>query len=130
MWKIFSMPTETNFNSPVSNPMLTCISCTFPDPSCSYNNVHISPRSTFIVQECLGPGIPFSRVINLQTLSELLRMDNNARLSDSVKKFSLPKVKHFSVPLPHSKVPASVRLFLPEGFREKDEFSFPLVVEV
>jgi len=57
-------------------------------------------------------------------------MDNNAKLSDSVKKFSLPKVKHLSVPLPHSKVPASVRLFLPEGFRETDEFSFPLVVEV
>ena len=130
MWKTFSMPTETNLNSSVSNPMLTCISCTFPDPSCSYNKVHISPRSKFIVQECLGPGIPFSRVMSLETLSELLRMDNNARLIDSVKKFSLPKVKHLSVPLPQSKVPASVRLFLPEGFHKKDEFSFPLVVEV
>ena len=65
----------------------------FPGPSGSYNNVHVSQRSTFIVQEYFGPGIYFSRVMNLRTLSELLPIDNNSRFSDSVKKFSLPKVK-------------------------------------
>ena len=83
-----------------------------------------------MVQECLGPGIPFSRVINLQSFSEVFRLDNNDKLSESVKKFSLPKVKNLAVPMLHSKAPARVRLFLPEGFRETDDFSFPMVVEL
>ena len=90
----------------------------------------MSTKRTFILQECLGPGIPFSRVINLQTLSEVFLLDNQDELSETVEKFSLPKVKNLAVPMLHSKAPARVRLFLPEGFRETDEFSFPMIVEL
>ena len=127
----FPFSRKSYVNSSMSTPKLICITCSFPHSSCSFNNIHLSKRSTFIVQECLGPGIPFSRVINnLQTFSEVFRLDDNTKFSESVKKFSLPKVKNYTVPMLHSKVPAGVRLFLSGGICKTDEFSFPMVVEL
>ena len=32
------------------------------------------------IQECLGPGIPFSRIIDLETMTEVFRLENNDKL--------------------------------------------------
>ena len=82
------------------------------------------------IQECLGPGIPFSRIIDLETMTEVFRLENNDKLSKTIHKFSLPKIKEFSIQLPNSPLPATVRLFLPPGFRENKEYAFPLVLDM
>ena len=82
------------------------------------------------LQKCIGPGIPFSRIIDLETMTSDFRLENNDKLSKSIHKFSLPKIKEFSIQLLNSPVPATVRLFLPPGFRENEEYAFPLVVDM
>lgn len=108
----------------------SCVTCDLPGPQCLYNSVHISPNSEMFIQECLGPGIPFSRIIDLETMTEVFRLENNDKLSKTIHKFSLPKIKEFSIQLPNSPLPATVRLFLPPGFRENEEYAFPLVLDI
>jgi len=108
----------------------SCITCDLPGPQCLYNRVHISPNSEMFIQECLGPGIPFSRIIDLKNETEVFRLDNNEKLQKIINRCSMPKIKELSIQLPNSPIPASVRLFLPPGFREEEEFAFPLVVDI
>jgi len=108
----------------------SCVTCALKEAPCSYNKVHISPNRKFFIQECLGPGVPFSRVVDLQTKTEVFRLENNEKLHEVMEKFSLPKIKELSIKLPSSDIPATVRLFLPPGFREEEEFAFPLVMNV
>ena len=98
---------------------------------CEYLKAFVSPKADFYAMDCLGPGIPYSRVYSLPSnkpLSPIL--DANDDLRDSVSKRAMPKYKEFTVPLPESKIPARVRLILPPGLREYEEFIFPLVVNV
>ena len=81
------------------------------------------------IQECPGSGILFSRIIDLETMTEVFRLENNDKLSKTIHKFSLPKIKEFSIQLLNSPVPATVRLFLPPGYRENKEYAFPLLLD-
>ena len=113
-----------------SSLAFSCVTCDLPGPTCLYNKVHISPDTGHFIQECLGPGVPFSRIIDLETEDEVFMLEKNEKLNKIINKFSLPKIKELSIKLPSSTIPASVRLFLPPGFREEEEFAFPLVVNV
>ena len=114
----------------VTIPSFSCITCDLGEPQCPYNKVHINSDKDMFIQECLGPGVPFARVVNLQTHGEVFRLDVNDELSDTMLKFAMPKLKTLKIPLPHSAIPARVKLFLPAGFRENEDFRFPLVVEL
>jgi hypothetical protein len=43
---------------------------------------------------------------------------------------ALPQQRFLEVPLEDAAFPARVRLILPPGFRDYDEFKFPLLVNV
>ena len=112
----------------VSSSSVTCLSCNTLGPSCSFSQFLISPGRKKLIQHCLGPDIPFSRIMNLERMEEIIRLDNNDRLTEIMRTFSTPKVKDLSLSLPNSPFPANIRLFLPAGFRDNEEFKFPLVI--
>ena len=63
-------------------PSISCITCELQGPQCSYNKIHVNSDKDMFIQECLGLGVPFTRVVNLQTLGEVLRLDDNDKLND------------------------------------------------
>ena len=111
-------------------PSVSCITCELQGPQCSYNKIHINSDKDMFIQECLGLGVPFTRVVNLHTFGEVLRLDNNDKLSDTMFKFAMPKLKTLRIQLPYSTISATVKLFLPAGFRDNEDFRFPLVLDL
>ncbi len=107
---------------------------------CEYNSVSMSPSREYFVQNCLGPGVPFSRVLSLPGGSEaeaeeVAVLDVNANLRAVVNGSAMPKEVNFELELEDSDTPARVRLYIPPGRREPiegepEEFMFPLVVNV
>ena len=91
----------------------------------------MSPGSSYFIQNCAegGSSLPFSRVIDTQTLAVVLVLDNNDRLRDNMAGFSLPQVQEITVSSSPT-VSNSVKLFLPPGYRETDEFTFPLLIHL
>ena len=57
-------------------------------------------------------------------------VDTNEDLWRHLKEVALPQVRFLQVPLPGSKIPAQVRIQLPPGFRDYEEFKFPLILHV
>jgi len=108
----------------------SCITCDLPGPPCLFNKIYMASNSEMFLQECLGPEIPFSRIIDVGTKKEIYQLDNNAKLKQILDKFSLPKIKELNIDLPNSPIPATVRMYLPSGFREDEEYTFPLVIDV
>ena len=106
--------------------MPECLSCQLPGPACSNNQIEMSPERSFFIQNCAGSGLPFSRIIQTQSLAVVLVLDTNERLRDNMAQFSLPQVQEISSP----SVSNSVKRFLPPGYRETDEFTFPLLVHL
>ena len=90
----------------------------------------MAPNSEMFIQECLGPGIPFSRIIDLDTKKDVCKLDNNDKLGKTLRKFARPKIKELTIDLPSSVLPATVRLFLPSGYRVEEDYAFPLVIDM
>ncbi|XP_035703535.1 inactive dipeptidyl peptidase 10 isoform X2 [Folsomia candida] len=96
---------------------------------CLYNKVTFSSDNRFFVRECLGPGVPFV-TLHTAPLGRLLYvLDNNTALKQEVADLGLPVIRTFSVEVSDG-YKAPVKLYLPPGLREEEEFKFPLVLHV
>ncbi|XP_059088901.1 dipeptidyl peptidase 4-like isoform X2 [Tigriopus californicus] len=98
--------------------------------SCDFTKVDLSPEKDFYVLNCLGPRVPFSAVISLPNNNPVILLDSNTELEEVLSNTALPVSQDFEVALPGTNVPAQVRLLLPPGLRENEEFIFPLLVNV
>ncbi|KAF4532688.1 hypothetical protein B566_EDAN002924 [Ephemera danica] len=102
---------------------------------CLYHNALFSPGLTYVVVECMGPGVPHTRlfVTRAETSGRGLRLiatlQNNTRLQQRAAKMALPQVKTFPVQISGG-YHARVRLHLPPGLREDEITRYPLVVRV
>ena len=57
-------------------------------------------------------------------------LDANDDLADVLGGLAIPRYHDMKVELPGTSTPARVRLILPPGLREHEEFVFPLIVNV
>ena len=104
-----------------------CLTCRSP---CLYSETHLSPSFTSYILHCLGPDIPYSQAFSLPNNTAVFLLDNNTAIRENVRHFSTPQVKMMTVALTNSDIPARVKLFLPPGFREYEDFVFPLVIKM
>ena len=119
--------TNTSLGSPPGSP--SCLTCSLAEPLCTQNDVIMSPGTTFFIQNCAGSEVepPFSRLIETKTKTQLLLLDRNDRLRQNLAHFSLPQVRQIMLASAPT-VSGSVKLFLPPGYRETDDFTFPLLI--
>ena len=103
---------------------------------------YYEPSVEEVVQECLGPGVPATRLLDTArwaligphhtTSSPLIgcsgaavaELETNARLERALGRLSLPRATELVLPSSG----ARVQLLLPPGYREADDFTFPLLV--
>ena len=97
---------------------------------CGYAKAVVSPDASHYVLSCLGPGVPFSRVLSLPENKPVHLLDGNDGVRAELEKAALPNVKDFEVDLPGTEVKARVRLILPPGLRSGEDFIFPLVLNM
>ena len=119
--------TNTSQASPHQSP--ECRTCSLAEPHCTNNHIRMSPGRRFFIQNCAGSDQepPFSRLIETKTGSLLLVLDRNDKLRQNLAHFSLPQVKQIMLASAPT-VSGSVKLFLPPGYRETDDFTFPLLI--
>lgn len=97
---------------------------------CGYAKSVVSPDASHYALDCLGPGVPFSRVFTLPDNKPVYLLDGNDAVRAELQKAALPNVKDFEVDLPGTEVKARVRLILPPGLRSGEDFIFPLVLNM
>lgn len=96
---------------------------------CLYNQVTFSPSNRYFVRECLGPGVP-TVTLHKAPLGQLyFVLDNNTALKEEVDDMGFPLIRTFFVEV-NDGYRAPVKLYLPPGLREEEEFKFPLVLHV
>lgn len=96
---------------------------------CLYNSVKFSPNKQFFVRECLGPSVPYVTLHTTPNGQLVYVLNNNTELRDRVSKLALPDMRTFFVETTGGYF-APVRLYLPPGLREEEEFKFPMVLHV
>lgn len=101
-----------------------------PDDVCQYARAKMSKDFTYYVLDCLGPDVPHSSVYSLPDNELVKVLDDNQDLQDSIGKLAMPKTKELQFDIPGTIVPARVKLLLPPGFRENEEFTFALILRV
>ncbi|CAB3385449.1 Hypothetical predicted protein [Cloeon dipterum] len=100
---------------------------------CLYHTAVFSPNKDYVVVECLGPGVPFTRMYTTRESPDGLRLiatlQNNTKLQERAAGMALPQVKTFPVQISGG-YHARVRLHLPPGLREDEITQYPLVVHI
>lgn len=97
--------------------------------SCLYNNVRLSDRFTYFIQECLGPTIPTAFIVNTATRAHLFTLDNGQYLRDKLEPIAVPNIKKFSVVIKNG-FEAQVKLYLPPMLNEDEDLAYPLIVQM
>ena len=83
----------------------------------------------FFIIECLGPNVPIVTLHSAPSGKLIKILDNRTALQEEVGSLGLPIVKTFRVEISGG-YHAPVRLFLPPGLREDEEFKFPMILHV
>lgn len=100
---------------------------------CQYHTAVFGPTMDFVVVECLGPGVPHTRLFstreNPDGLHLIATLQNNTRLQEKAAGMALPQVKTFPVQISGG-YHARVRLHLPPGLREDEITRYPLVLHM
>lgn len=96
---------------------------------CLFNAVIFSPKNTFFVRDCKGPNIPHQTLHAAPSGQLIFLLNNNTELRDKVAGLALPDQRSFFVETSGGYL-APVRLYLPPGLREGEEFKFPMVLHV
>lgn len=97
---------------------------------CEYNKITFSPSYKYYIQECLGPDVPITYLVETNTNYRIAILDSKAALRKQIAKLAAPQVNEFSVEIKikESKYRVQVRLFYPPGLREYEEITFPLIL--
>ncbi|CAL8070492.1 unnamed protein product [Orchesella dallaii] len=122
-----SSSSASNISQPYSNRFVKKVMVKV--PPCLYNKVIFSPNQRFFVRECLGPFVPYMTLHRAPLGNFILLLNNNTELRDRVAKLALPDMRTFFVETSGGYF-APVRLYLPPGLREEEEFKFPMVLHV
>ena len=72
-----------------------CLTCS--NPACSFSRATVAPAATAYMLDCLGPAPPTSRVVSLPANQEILSLDTNSRLVETLHTVALPQVLQYSV---------------------------------
>lgn len=86
-----------------------------------------SPNFKYYIQECLGPDVPISFLIDTATNYRIAILDSNAALRKRLSTLALPQIKHIGIEI-DDKYRAQVNLYYPPGLREYEEITFPLIL--
>lgn len=98
--------------------------------NCLYNRIHLSPQFGYYFQECLGPNVPATFVVDLRTNTKQLIWDDGADLFQKISAVAFPSIKKFSV-LTKYGFEAQVKLYLPPNLNEEDDdIAYPLILHV
>uniref|UniRef100_A0A336MK89 Venom dipeptidyl peptidase 4 n=1 Tax=Culicoides sonorensis TaxID=179676 RepID=A0A336MK89_CULSO len=97
--------------------------------SCLYNDVRLSYRFTYFIQECLGPTIPTTFVVNTVTRARLFTIDDGQYLREKLEPIAVPNIKKFSVVIKNG-FEAQVKLYLPPMLNEDEDLAYPLIVQI
>lgn len=122
-----------NDTTPVSSECLSCQDATYhPNVSnCQFARASMSKDFSYYVLNCLGPDVPFSLVYSLPENKLVQVLDTNEDLKDLLGKLALPQTKFFNFDiLEDASAPARVKLLLPPGYREEEQYTFALVVKM
>ncbi|KAF2361263.1 Dipeptidylpeptidase IV N-terminal domain, partial [Trinorchestia longiramus] len=110
-----------------------CLSCSIGNGTgmCSFNDALLSPDFTYIVLECLGPGMPKTFLYTTMGNEAPILLDDYGQLQELVDRTAMPRVYNFRVELEtKDSVEARVQLYLPPGLRKDEIITYPMIVEV
>ena len=101
------------------------------DQSCQFNTAHLSKDFSFYVLDCQGPSMPQTFVYSLPQNQLVKVLDTNDELQEIISGLAMPQVRFLQFNISEDiKTPARVKLLIPPGQREEEEFTFPLVLKV
>lgn len=95
--------------------------------SCLFNNVRLSHRYSYFIQECLGPNIPSTFIVNTITHSRVFTLDDGNYLREKLDPVAVPIIKKFSVVIKND-LEAQVKLYLPPMLDEEEDLAYPLIL--
>lgn len=100
-------------------------------PHCLFSKVYFSSvhNPKYYVLDCLGPEVPTSVLVQASTNSIISILNLNSELRSLFTTMAVPQIKTFQVEIENG-YHAQVRLYLPPGFRDYEEMTFPLVLHV
>lgn len=96
---------------------------------CLFNSVTFNSKQRYFIRECLGPGVPTVTLHSAPSGQIIYILNNNSVVQQDVADLGLPLVKTFRVEVSGG-YHAPVRLYLPPGIRDDEEFKFPLILHV
>ena len=99
---------------------------------CQYARASMSKDFSYYVLDCLGPTVPYSLLFSLPNNQLVKILDTNDDVKDMMNMLAQPKVKFMSYDdvLEEASASARVKLLIPPGFREEEQYTFPLVLRV
>ena len=101
------------------------------DQSCQFNTAHLSKDFSFYVLDCQGPSMPQTFVYSLPQNQLVKVLDTNDELQEIISGLAMPQVRFLQFNISEDiKTPARVKLLIPPGQRQEEEFTFPLVLKV
>ena len=101
------------------------------DQSCQFNTAYLSKDYSFYVLDCMGPSMPQTFVYSLPQNKLAKVLDTNEELQEIISGLAMPQVKFLQFNISDEvKTPARVKLLIPPGQRQEEEFTFPLVLKV
>ena len=113
-----------------SNEKPKCLTCKKREDlsKCEFAKAKISPDFTHFFMDCLGPEIPYSILVPLDSEDDVKILEENEKIQEKLDILDLPKAQFLEYPILDGNVTASVKLLKPPCFDEKKEY--PLIVKV
>ena len=113
-----------------SNENPKCLSCEKRKDlsKCEFAKAKISPNFTHFFMDCLGPEIPYSILVPIDSENNVTILEENEEIRKKLDKVDLPKSQFMEYPILDGNVSASVKLLKPPCFNEKEKY--PLIVKV
>lgn len=73
------------------------------DPECLFNRFAISAgKGSYAIQQCLGPNVPYSKLIDTKTGEQIIQWSNNGALEDLLKDKLVPLIKTITITTPQN----------------------------
>ena len=117
-----------------SAPHVECVTCEtgLNFTECLTFRVQPSPSLEYVILECLGPGIPWSKVLRLPSDQILLDLDDHEGLRNASVNITWPILKEFNLTLNGKEV--LVPLLIPPDYMPEDElndeYRYPILLQV
>ena len=114
-----------------SNENPECLTCQKLEnvTKCEFVSAKISPDFTHFFMDCLGPDVPYSILVPIDSKKKIEILEKNKETKKELEKVDLPTSEFLEYPiLGEGKLIARVKLLKPPCFDEKKKY--PLIVKV